>query len=110
MVTVEERAKIISIREAFDLNCLSHLVGDNHDFKFPKGWCAWTTFIVGVSMGYPSVDGHFVLDDEKHEHSWNVHPKTGEIIDITGDQFDPSIPPVYITHSDSHYVPLEKLD
>lgn len=81
------------------------------EFKsFPKECCRISSQTIKEKLGFKETFGLFI-DDNKigNCHHWN-YTLSGEIIDITADQFDKNLPKVYILNEKSpdaqkHYIP-----
>jgi hypothetical protein len=73
---------------------------------FPQGNCADVSALVKRTLGLQVIQGEFVSEGKHYGHAWNYDPESGEIVDLSADQFDPKIPRVYVTANDERYVPF----
>ncbi|MCR4285106.1 MAG: hypothetical protein NUV97_03640 [archaeon] len=95
LVTLEERARLEEIRQEFERN-------NTNNLSFPKGLCRKMAEAVEIELGLRRVGGIFRLKNGFCTHEWNTTPQGG-IVDISGDQFGGSIPPVYVARIDERY-------
>jgi hypothetical protein len=99
MISDETRLKLRDLREILENNL--------EFFGFPRSFCHLTSKEVEKSLGFKRICGRYFDNQEGKYfyHEWNID-SSGEIfIDLTADQFDSSLPSVYITDwTDSRYL------
>jgi len=77
---------------------------------FPTGYCELAANSLEKQFNLKVVTGLFVLaNGQGTPHTWNLDVTTNEIIDLTADQFDPSLGPLLRTNLNSplakkHYI------
>lgn len=68
---------------------------------FPKNFCFDAANSVCATMGLDGVGGFFINGDAKLFHCWNYDPNNDDYVDLTADQFDPTLPSVLVIPRDS---------
>ena len=80
MLTQDVIEKLIQIRE----QCQELIP------TFPHGCCSMVARLVEAQLGFRFQQGLYLADDKEnigYPHSWNILPDTGDIIDLTLEQF-----------------------